>query len=127
MVYYDSRYHFTLILPKISKLISPHPRFRVSMEMVANGQVPSGGPPLNTQKNLKMDLFNNLVHFRVILRMGLGIQIISDLPPTNFLLFQPPHRAQSLIRLIFSEITPKTAFWQLWTSLQAVCEAGGAR
>mgnify|MGYP003724153813 CR=1 FL=1 len=53
MVYYDSRYHFTLILPKISKLIAPHPRFRVTMEMVANGQVPSGGPPSSARKIVK--------------------------------------------------------------------------
>ena len=71
------------------------------------------GPP-NTQKNLKNDLLQNLVHFRVIFRKILIIPIIPDLPPKIFWLFQPPHRAQSKIRVIFSKVAPKTLLWQLW-------------
>ena len=35
MMYYDSKYYFTLIFPKISKPVAPHPRFRITMQMVS--------------------------------------------------------------------------------------------
>ena len=72
-------------------------------------------PPLPiSRKNRKIDLTWVLVHFRMIFRKILSLPIIPDLPPKNFWKFQPPRCPQSKMRLIFSEITPKSAFWLLY-------------